>query len=105
MLKVKWIEIASALDENRYLKPHGYVNDGRGGNISLCGKISITEDENDRVRFEDLSDGEMDGSCCKFCIRKYNKVLELGGRELSNSFLRTRNGITTVVFDKKHFWW
>lgn len=69
--KIIWISIASANDENRMLKPHGYIDDKMNGNISLCGRISIYEDG--KLSFNELvknyKDEVLELGKCKHCER------------------------------------
>ncbi len=72
-LEVKWVTIYSALDENRMLATHGYINDGEGGNISLCDKIVVGDDYR-ADRFEQLADEGIYNNCCKNCLRKHMRL-------------------------------
>jgi hypothetical protein len=75
--EIKWIKVMSNSDENRILKTHGYIDDGYGGNVSLCGKMHIGEPDWGRVeRFSKLTNDNVETNRCKLCTFKKNPTNE-----------------------------
>ncbi len=70
MEKVKWIYVDSAINENAFVVQHAYIDDGGGGNTSLCGRRFIYEDGSNglgRAKFIDLVSEEKHVVRCKIC--------------------------------------
>lgn len=74
-MKVLWKTLESEIS-NTSLKQHGFVDDGEGGNISLCGKIhqigSDCNPEKIDVMWDDGSEF-IKASSCKICLNIHNK--------------------------------
>jgi hypothetical protein len=74
--KIIWVSLPSANDELRILKPHAFKDNGNGGNISLCSRISVYEDGN--LPFNDLltnyKDEVSELGKCKHCEHISNRV-------------------------------
>jgi len=73
--EVKWADGCSASDENRLLKQHGYIDDGIGGNISLCGKMRIGVDYRSE-RFAEIPIADKKAHCCKLCDKISKRLIE-----------------------------
>ena len=56
-----------------------YTDEEYEGNISLCGKIRVVEDNELDVNFDELDDEDEKNNCCKLCKRvkiNYEKSIQ-----------------------------
>jgi len=75
MEKVKWIYVDSAINENAFVLQHAYIDDGGGGNTSLCGRRFIYDDGSNglgRAKFNELIAEEKHSVRCKICDKIEN---------------------------------
>lgn len=77
---LKWLQVSNA-DDTATLKQHAYVHkvckvqytgEKYNGNISLCGRSSVINEDELRISIEELDSEPLNESgACKLCLKKY----------------------------------
>jgi len=73
MKDIRWCTLSNIAD-TASLKQHAYTDNGKGGNISLCGRFSQYNENEKNDPINDIVPEAQKVTCCKICLKQLHEI-------------------------------